>query len=242
MFILDKTAKKYFYELNLIVMRIKKILLIFSLIAIVFVACQKDDDNIRTDLLGVNGLPKSVNAIVTQEIINTMKSLGITIYTGDNPPDISGTYLASPFILKGTIVPNDYEIGKVFADYYATFSDQNNDSLSIALSYSSSSESGIGIGSYISGTNNNFTVFAKTNSTYNESSAEIIQVISGTITNTGVNNFYYANFMLNNYGDSINWLGNGTGRVIYDSDGFSPKTTVIKSIELNLSKPTASIN
>lgn len=219
-------------------MKLKNLLLFLALIAIAFGACKKDGDDSGSDLLGANGLPKPVNTIVSEEIINSMKSLGLTINTGENPPSISGTYLASPFVLKGTNVPSDYAIGTPFADYLATFSNQNNDNLSITLSYTSSTETGTGIGSYISGSGNNFTVFAKTNSQRSGTTAEVIQVISGTISNTGISNFYYANFMLNNNGDDSNWIGNGTGRILYDSDGFSEKTTGTKSINA-LKLPTA---
>jgi len=218
-------------------MKLKNLLLFLALITIAFGACKKDGDK-GSDLLDANGLPKPVNTIVSEEILNTMKSLGITINTGDNPPIISGTYLASPFILKGTNVPGDYSIGTAFSDYSATFSNQNNDNLSITFSYAGSSETGTGIGSYISGNGNSFTVFAKTNSTYNGSAAELIQVISGTITTNGISNFYYANFMLNNNGDNTNWIGNGTGRVLYDSDGLSPKTSNMKTSKIILQLPT----
>lgn len=231
---------KQSYKPNLNTMKTKNLILFFGIIAITFGACKKDGDDSESDLLGANGLPKPVNTIVSEEIINTIKSLGLTINPGDNPPLISGTYLASPFILKGSNVPNDYAIGYLFADYSATFTNQNNDNLSITLSYTSSTETGTGIGSYISGSGNNFTVFAKTNSTYNGSSAELIQVISGTITSTGISNFYYANFMLNNNGDNANWIGNGTGRVLYDSDGVSPRTSNMKTAKITLQSPTVS--
>ncbi len=220
-------------------MKFKKLIFLITIVAITFGACKKDGDvEDGSDLLGENGLPKPVNTIVSEEILTTMKSLGITINTGENPPNLTGTFLASPFILKGTNVAGDYSIGTAFADYSATFSNQNNANLSITLSYVSSNESGNGIGSYVSGNGNNFTVFAKTNSTIGNSSAELIQVISGTLTNGGINNFYYANFMLNNNGNTDTWLENGEGRVIYDSDGFSEKTSTMKSSQ-NIKLPSA---
>ncbi|PKP35162.1 MAG: hypothetical protein CVU00_03695 [Bacteroidetes bacterium HGW-Bacteroidetes-17] len=221
-------------------MKLKNLLLFLALIAIAFGACKKDGDDDESDLLGANGLPKPVNTIVSEDIINTMKSLGLTINPGDNPPLISGTYLASPFTLKGTNVPGDYSIGTQFADYLVTFSNQNNDNLSITLGYTSGDATGTGIGSYISGSGNSFTVFAKTTSIRNGSSAELIEVISGTISNSGISNFYYANFMLNNNGDNTNFMGNGTGRVLYDSDGVSPKSGNMKTAKIILQLPSVS--
>jgi len=206
-------------------MKTQKILLILSLFAITFLACEKDEEN-GNDLLGDNGIPKAVNNFVPDEIINEIKSLGMTINTGANPPTLVGTYVASPFILKGSNRVGDYAIGTTFADYYATFSQQNNTNLTISLSYTASTESGTGIASFISGEGNNFTVFAKTNSSYNGSNADILQVITGTLSDNKISNFYYANFILDNHGDVTNWLANGEGRVLYDSDGSSGKTSI----------------
>lgn len=222
-------------------MKFKNFLFLITIVTITFSACKKDgegDDG--SDLLGENGLPKPVNNIVSADLLNEIKSLGMTVNTGENPPSLAGTFLASPFELKGTNVPDDWPIGSAFADYYATLSNQNNANLSITLSYTSADESGSGIGSYISGSGNSFTVFAKTNSTIGSSSAELIQIISGTLTDGGISNFYYANFMLNNNGDGDIWLENGEGRVLYDSDGFSEKTSNMKTIEITKLPSTGS--
>lgn len=213
-------------------MTTQKILLVLFILAITFVSCEKNEDEVN-DLLGDNGIPKAVNNFVPDEIIDEIKSLGMTINTGAKPPTILGTYLASPFILKGTNRSGDYAIGTTFADYYATFSQQDNTNLTISLSYTSSTETGTGIASFISGEGNKFTVFAKTNSSYNGSNADILQVISGTLSDDEITNFYYANFILDNHGDDSNWMANGEGRVLYDSDGSSGIIDNSKSISIS---------
>ncbi len=42
-----------------------------------------------------------------------------------------------------------------------------------------------------------------------------------TLTSTGINNLYFANFMLDNNGNNSIWIKDGEGRVLYDSDGVS---------------------
>ncbi len=173
-----------------------------------------------------NGLTKDINDIVPQSIIDEMESLDMPIYTGANPPNIGlGTtgksYLASPFILVSSNITNDTP-GRQFGDYYFKLYDQNSDDLTIKLTYSNSGEEGTGLGGYIVGDNNKFSVFAEVNSTYLGSEAVLIHVISGTWTSSGIKDLYFANFMLDNKGNAEGyWIEDGEGRVIYDSDGLS---------------------
>ncbi|MBU1012035.1 MAG: hypothetical protein KKG99_03450 [Bacteroidetes bacterium] len=210
-------------------MKLKNLLLFLAFIAIAFGACKKDGEN--SDLLDENGLTPAINNIVPDEILQEMKTLGMPINTGAEPPSLVNTYLASPFILKASNRSGDYA-GQSFSDYRVTLSNQNNTNLSISLSYVNGPESGSGIGAFISGDGNSFSVFAKVASTYGGTNADLLMVISGTLVDGGINNFYYANFMLENYGNP-GWIANGEGRIIYDSDGFSPIVTSMKSIEEN---------
>jgi len=178
-----------------------------------------------------NGLTKDINDIVPQSIIDEMESLNMPIYTGANPPNIGlGTtgksYKASPFILKSSNRTNDNPRYQ-FADYYVKLYDQNSDDLTIKVDYENGVEKGSGLGGYIVGDNNKFSIFTEVNSTATNSNNEIlsavlIHVISGTLTSSGIEDLYFANFMLDNNGNAGGyWIENGEGRVIYDSDGLS---------------------
>jgi hypothetical protein len=149
------------------------------------------------------------------------------INTGSTPPNMEKIYYADPFILVSSNIPTDY-VGQSFTAYLVKFHDQNNASLSIKLDYINEPESGTGLGGFIAGSNNSFSVFAKVHCTNGNTQADMIQVISGTISDkidsAGIRNFYFANFMLNNYGNPDGyWIKDGQGRIIYDSDGFSPE-------------------
>jgi len=209
-------------NLNSFIMKtLKFFTLILISLMILSVGCKKDE--VKKDEFS-----QSIHNIVPDSIITNMKKLGMPINAGLTPPNLEKIYFASPFIMKATSDPYDYfQPGFQFYDYLVKFYDQVDSSLSIKLDYLNGTESGSGVGGFISGTNNSFSIFVKVHSVVNGDTtdkADMIQVISGTIVSGGVKNFYFANFMLNNYGNIYgSWMGEGKGRIIYDSDGFSPE-------------------
>ena len=203
----------------------------FFLICLTFVSFFVFTFSVQSCKKKVNedGLTREITDLVPQEILDEMIVLGMPINGGNKPPQLEGTFLASPFILKNSNVLSDYE-GMSFADYYATFYDQNNKDLSIKYSYINGPESGEGLGGYIVGDKNTFSIFAELTATAYGEEVSMVHVISGTIEDDGIKDLFFANFMLDN-NDNPNgyWIANGQGRIIYDSDGFSPKTGVSKS-------------
>ena len=198
--------------------------LTIGLILSVFaVGCKKDKK--EDSKVQENGLSQQINNLIPDSIITEMVNLGMPINRGETPPDITSAYFASPFILKASTILSDVP-GFQFSDYTVTFYDQNNDNLSVKVDYLNGPESGTGLGGFIVGSDNKFSVFAEVNSTYSGKNATLVHVISGTLTATGIQNLYFANFMLNNNGNPGGiWIEEGDGRVIYDSDGFSGKVT-----------------
>jgi hypothetical protein len=194
------------------------ILLPMLLIGLLFVSCNKDDDD---NLVNENGLTKEIVNLVPDQILNEIKDLGMPIYSGENPPSIEGSYLAKPFILKSSNIESDSP-GMLFADLYIKFRNQNNKNLTIDFDYANGGELGLGYGSYIVGDDGKFSVFVEVDVTYNESKAKVVMIISGKLADDGIKNLYYANFMIDNFGNEQGyWIDNGTGRVLYDEDGFS---------------------
>jgi uncharacterized protein (TIGR02145 family) len=177
--------------------------------------------------IDANGLTSDINNLVPQSIIDAMKKMGMPIYTGVNPPLVGGslksTYFVSQLILKSTNTPNDYSPGQRFKDMLATFYDQDNTTLTLKYDYSSG-ETGTGCGAFIMGSDSKFTVFAKTISEEGGTTAIVVHVISGTLTSNSIKDLYYANFMVDNKGNTNGyWTDNGQGRVFYDLDGISEK-------------------
>ena len=134
-------------------------------------------------------------------------------------------------ILSATDILNDYKPGDKFSDMTIQFSHQNNTQQTINLDWIQNSTSGSSITSYIVGSGNKFTVVVNTSSTHNGIPALEAEVYSGTIEATGIRGLYHAVFMIENNGNGA-VIPNGSGRVFYDGDGFSDKTTPFKSAQL----------
>ena len=200
-------------------------------LSFILVGCKKDDKKDENKKVQENGLTQEINQRIPDSIINIMVNMGMPVHRGGTPPDITGTYMARPFILKASNVPND-RVGAQFYDYKVTFRSQDNDKLTVKLDYVNGSETGIGMGSYIVGTANAFSIFSEVKSSYLGDSAAVVIVISGKMMEDGVHDLYFSNFMINNHGNPHGrLLANGQGRVIFDSDGLSEK--VAKALPAN---------
>lgn len=193
---------------------------------LVMPGCKKDKTDSKVE---DNGLTKEINDFIPENILNEMKKLGMPINTGGAPPGIENIYLASPFVLKASNRPSDV-VGMSFLDYKVKFYNQNNDNLTIKVDYKNGPETGNGLGGFIVGNDNKFTIFVEVTSTIGDEEATMTHVISGKLVSGGIENLYFANFMLDNNGNpSGTWIEEGEGRVIYDEDGMSEIQDSFKS-------------
>lgn len=204
-----------------------KAFVLLSIFALFFISCDKDDDEKS------NGLTDDINNLVPQSVLDEMEDLGLPIYTGTNPPNVELAYHLSPFVLKNSNVPTDY-VGMTFADMDVQFYDQNNDQLTVKIDYVNGPESGNGLGGFIVGKDNKFTVFAELNVEAYGQYAQVVMVFSGKIVNGGVEDAYAANFMIDDNGDPGGYfIEEEQGRVIYDQDGFSEEISSFKSYKIS---------
>lgn len=204
---------------NLIICRF-----LMAALAITFLfSCKKDQE--PQSKVDANGLTKDINDLVPDSILTIMQSLGLPIHGGETPPDIENTFFVTPFILKNSNIPDDFP-GMSFADMSITFSEQDNDALRVKVDYINGPESGNGIGSFIVGQENKFSVFTQIDVMISGYPAKAVYVYSGEIGDCGIENFYVSNFMIDNFGNpGFVFIQNGEGRVIYDQDGFSEITS-----------------
>ena len=145
------------------------------------------------------------------------------IYGGDNPSALEGVYQCTPLTLVSSTRPEDRP-SSLFNPLTLTFFDQDNERLEISVSYEQISEQGSGIASYVVGNECEFSVFTPTEGSNDGSPFKAIYVFSGTIASDGIIDFYLANFMLDDFGDTSGKLIRiGEGRVIRDRDAFSPR-------------------
>lgn len=188
----------------------------------IFSSCEKEEVN--SSRIDKNGLTREITDLVPQHILDEMDSLGMMINGGDNPPAVTGTFLATPFVLLASNRPSDYP-GMPFQDLQIGFYNQDNNNLTVEVDYQNGPEKGEGLGSFIVGDGSYFTVFVELNVTYNSADkARAVMVFSGKMTLDGIEDFHYANFMINNYGNPSGYfIEEGEGRVGHDTDGFSQK-------------------
>ncbi|MEA3452722.1 MAG: hypothetical protein U9Q83_12585 [Bacteroidota bacterium] len=212
----------------------KKIIGLLSLLVIfAFASCAPK--------INQDGLTDKINKILPESILNDMVSMGMPINGGGEPPELEGTYNVSTFVLDSSNIPSDSP-GKTFSDFVITFHSFNPRLLTVKITYENGPESGEGIGSYVVGKDNQFTVFCEIKARqFWIYRADAIFVLTGTIVDGGIENFYYANFMVDDHGDKLElWIENGQGRIIYDEDGFSERTDVAKSTPVDVDSKAVS--
>ncbi|MCU0445534.1 MAG: hypothetical protein MUE85_11515 [Microscillaceae bacterium] len=213
--------------------------LLFLGLAFQFQSCKKDDEEVDPD-----GLIQAINDIVPDTTLNQMIALGMPINRGTTPPSLDKIYKASPFVLVKSNIPNDRPVGSLFADYKFKFYDYDASKFSVKIDAREGNIStSTGIGSFVSGEGNKFTIFAKIfSSSTNGNKSDLLVVMSGEKTTTGIKDFYYSLYMLNDYGDPNNDLiEKGQMRVIKDSDGNSPEVSSLDALVGDLDKKVGSM-
>ncbi len=204
----------------------KKITLGFiaMLLALSVSSCIDRDD--EYGYLDADGLTIAVRSVVPQSIIEEMKTLGFPIYGGDNPPNIEGSFLLSPYLLLDSNISTD-DVGHEFSDYIYTFYNQDAAALTLELNYENDNGqlNGEGTGGYIVGDGAYFTTFFNTyDIKANGSESETVRAISGKLVAGGIEDVHVSIFMIDDYGDvNDDLIEIGEGRVLYDSDAFSER-------------------
>ena len=185
----------------------------------------EDDDN---DQILDDGLTREIHELVPAEILETSEGLGMPVYGGGQPPSIENIFECEPLEMIGTNVPNDSPVGTVFATLRARFYNQNNDKYTISVDYTSGGEEGTGLGGFVVGDDDYFTVFAELDASRGDAPAELVLMFSGKLVSDGIENLHVANFMLDNHGNEDYWIPDGTGRVFHDADGHSGIVSSVK--------------
>ena len=218
-----------------------KLFIFLFVFGILFTACEDEENDSNNDKkVEENGLTEEINNFLPDSIITEMEDLGMILNTGGNPSDVEGIYEVTPFVLDSSNIPSDYS-GSTFSDLRFKLYNQNNEDLTIKVDYVNGPEEGSGLGSFIVGDGNKFTVVSEVTTVAYSDTAVVAMLFSGELKEDGIKDFYYANFMIENNGGTY-YIENGQGRVIYDSDGFSDKVDNLKSLENDSSdKPLKSV-
>lgn len=201
---------------------------IFLVLANLTYSCNKKAKvvNPKTDL------SNEIQALVPQNLLDTLQKKGLIINKGTLPPKIEGIFLVSPFTLVSNYgIEDSWLPGKIIDDYMYKFHSQNNENQEIKYDYKgvSNSDTGTGKGSFVSGNGNFFTIFSESDGkkgslvTYKS-----IDVFSGEITDSGIKNLQYGLIMKEKTGDDSNvaLIKIGKARVYKDGDNFATKVPV----------------
>jgi hypothetical protein len=168
-------------------------------------------------------IPFGAYGYISNSQLRTLASLGLPINDGRDPPDITGTYLADSLVLLDSNFDDFYSPGDPFADMEIQFYSQASDG-TVLVSYDQSGlEWGTGIGAFISGEGNDFTVYAQITGTSSDGiDFEDAMVFSGTLTPSGIANFAYGLLLTDKSYDPYDYLIDvGDARVFDENDGLA---------------------
>lgn len=184
--------------------------------------CKKKED--------VPPLSAKIQRIVPASILDDLKAKGLVVNEGNQPPNIEGIYLASPYRLLSPFGPDDsWQKGRVVADYKYRFYDQRGDDVKLDYKSGAGSDQASGVASFLAGSGDTFSLFGEQTGGSNGISYKEVSVVSGEITPTGIKNFQYA-FVLTEKGPdpSDKLIAVGKSRIFEDGDALAAKTSAYR--------------
>ena len=179
---------------------------------------------------------KRISNVVPDDVRDKMEDY-MPIYDGILPPVVEGTYIVEPMT---AVFCEDYESGFGYAPgtemtypHYLEFSNQNRLRNTIDMRGVEGTSTQSGEGSFISGSGNNFTIFFNTTGQSYGVDVKTALVISGTKTDLGIADLYYA-FVMVEKGDDPDHevMDEGIFRVFNDGDGLSENSTWPASVRV----------
>jgi hypothetical protein len=166
------------------------------------------------------------NTVIPDDVKSKVEDK-MPIYSGITPPDISGKYIVSRLIMIGSSLDEDRDsvlTGGSFVDLYIAFNKKSD------RIFYRSKEGDLGYGNSDSvavdvvGEGNNFTAYFIEVGQTNDINTKRSVVISGTITSSGIEDFYYSFILLEKGSDPEGKLVPvKTYRIFKDKDGLSER-------------------
>ncbi len=126
---------------------------------------------------------------VSSEQLTELANLGIPINEGLHPPTIEGTYSAATLFRISGNVPNDKVT--TFDPMSLKFSGQTSDN-TVMVSYMQPKESGDGLGAFVSGNGQDFTIYTKIDGMVNGLHFRTAVLYSGSVDAAGIHFFEMA--------------------------------------------------
>lgn len=134
-------------------------------------------------------LPSAAEDVISQSKLGDMNDLGLAVYDGYQPPDISGTYAWDD--TTWVEAPRAENVGKAVCDGEITYDRDRTTSYAYdrALTGDDCAGSGSGTGIPVSGEGNCFSVFLQTTESFSGCQSRQVQVTSGCLGNDGIEGF-----------------------------------------------------
>lgn len=206
------------------------VLFIVIVASVAMTGCDKDKEK---SLIEENGLSRNINDFISEDVLDILDSLEMPIYTGENPPNLEGKYLVSPYVLFSSNLEDD-EIGSTYSDLTLSLKEQKNEELTVILNVAQSNSEGTTLGGYIVGDGDRFSAFAKiVMHSGDQDSCLMTRIFSGVITKEGIKDYYSCLVMLDDFGDPNDvYIENGATRIFNDEDGIAERQEETKSVSI----------
>ena len=147
-----------------------------------------------------------------------LENLGMPINSGNNPPDIEGFYLTDDLDCVADTT-DDY-----MQDLYYNwnFYDQTDNEIKVSY-FNNGTDSATGQGSYIFGEGNDFTIYIEFNGSDGSVSYTNVNIISGTLTSSGIEDFTQGFIMTDKTGDDYDYylMAVNEARIYEEGDGLA---------------------
>ncbi|OOG73673.1 hypothetical protein B0E43_12530 [Algoriphagus sp. A40] len=162
-----------------------------------------------------------INNVIPPEFVQTVKDLGMDVFPGNTPPDVTGTYFMIPNLMLRSNITGDVPSNTAFVTYNVTFSYFNEEDFSIRFVGLASGERDESESAVISGSGNNFTVYGRSTTTVGSNSVVLGVMYSGTIEDEKVKNLKRAIIVIDDSKGGPTLMKKGNSRVFHDGDKSS---------------------
>lgn len=183
---------------------VSTVLFVFMFFAFSFSACKKDSNtNMPTNIL-----PTPISNIVSQSMIDSLRAAGTTVNIGTTPNIVNGIYLMQPDSCIYDNSPGNFA-GTLFADYKFKFTNQNNTLFTIDVEQKNLVSNVLNATpafTYISGNGNDFSIFILRTISPGGIAVQQFNILSGTLTASGVQNLQntlYLRSKINDVGNTL---------------------------------------
>jgi hypothetical protein len=163
-------------------------IIILTAATLSFLSCKKSKDDTAP---AADIFPTPIQSMITQSMVDSLRAAGANIYSGTTPAIVNGTYFMHPDSCTYDNSPGNFA-GTLFVDYKFRFSAQDNSTFNITIEQKNMSNGTLSptpASSYISGDGNNFSIFILRTVSPMGVPVQQFNVLSGSLTAAGIQNF-----------------------------------------------------